>query len=297
MAKDLLEKVLQQAQTPVNIRSIESGVVFTTSPNNTIDSDPLIADALNRIQSDFGVTVSVKDKAKNLLKFGRNPNVGTASTGFTIWYTGQDQANETYVADNVNSIDSVSSNNAADTNKQVVIEGHTMSGGNRTFVTQNVTLQGQTRVPLTTPLNRSTRLANIGSTDLVGEVYVYENTPLTGGKPTDTTKIHLTIRAGKNQSEKASTSLSSVDYWIVTGIRASVLEKAANVFVDVELQVRRSGGVFREIEDVEASSLASGILNFVPYLIIPANADVRLVGVASTTGVDVTGSIQGFLAS
>lgn len=56
----------------------------------SIDQDPLIADALNRILSDYGVHASVREKAKSLLKFGRNPNVGTSLA--TIWYTGQDGA-------------------------------------------------------------------------------------------------------------------------------------------------------------------------------------------------------------
>lgn len=296
MSKDLLDKVLNQAQTPVNIRSIESGVAIPISQSNPIDSDPLIAEALNRILDEFGVSVSVKNKAKNLLKFGRNPNVGSATTGYTIWYTGQDQAHETYAADNTNPIDSVSSNNAADTGKTAVIEGHTMSGNNRTFVSQVVTLLGQTRVPLVIPINRSTRLANSGNTNFVGEVYVYQNTALAAGKPVDTTKIHLTVAAGRNQSEKASTSLSSTDYWIVTGFRGSVIEKTA-AFADVRLEIRRLGNVFREVEDVTASNSNAGILEFKPYLIIPANSDVRLVAVADGAATEISGSIQGFLAN
>lgn len=264
-----------------------------------VKSEPVdynITYAINNILSDYGDVVSVYDKSKNLLKFGRNPNVGASSSGYTIWYTGQDQAHETYVADNTNSIDSISSSNTDDT-EVVRVEGHTMSGDNKTFVVQTATLSGQNRVALSTPLNRCTRVAhnNESSTNLVGEVYVYENTSLTNGKPTDTTKIHLTVPAGKNQSQKASTSLSSSDYWIVTSFRGSVLEKAS-AFVDVALQIRVQGGVFREVEDVGCSDSSSGIFNFKPYLTIPKNADVRLVGVSDSTSRDVSGSIQGYLA-
>lgn len=261
----------------------------------SVDSDPKIQDALNRIKENYGDTASVEIKKKDLLKFGRNPNVGTASTGYTIWYTGQDQANETYVAPNTNSIDSVSSNNAGDT-ETVVIEGHTETGGEKTFVTQTATLNGPTRVALSTPLNRATRIYNSDSTDLTGEVYVYENTALTAGKPTDTTKIHLTIRAGKNQSEKASTSLSNVDYWIVTGFRGSVLNKTGTIIIDMQLQIRENGKVWRMFEDITATNSSAGIFKFNPYLIVPKNADVRLVSISSTSNTIVTGSIQGYLA-
>lgn len=257
--------------------------------------DPDIAYAERLIEATYGDTVSVYAKAKSLIKFGRNPNVGTATTGYTLWSTGVDQANETYVADNVNSIDSISSSSTSDT-IQLTVEGHTMTGGDRTFVVQTVTLSGRTRVALTTPLNRATRVYNSNAVNLVGNVYVYQNTAISSGKPTDTTKIHLTVRAGKNQSEKASTSLSSTDYWIITGFRGSVLKKTAG-FADVEIQARLAGGVFRQLEDVATSSGSAGIFRFKPYLIIPPNSDIRLIAVADSSGTDVSGSIQGYLAS
>jgi hypothetical protein len=255
-----------------------------------------IEQAKRVILDTYGDVVSIESKAKNLLKNGRNPNVGSASTGYTIWYTGQDQANETYVADNVNSIDSISSGNTNDI-EVVRIEGHTMTGDAKTFVVQTATLNGRTRVALTTPLNRCTRVAhaNQSSTNLVGEVYVYENTALTNGKPTDTTKIHLTVPAGKNKSQKASTSLSNTDYWIVTSYRGSLLEKAS-AFADVAFEVREQGGVFQEIEDVACSSSQNGNFTFKPFFIVPKNADVRLVAVSDSTSRDVSGSIQGYLA-
>lgn len=108
----------------------------------------------------------------------------------------------------------------------------------------------------------------------------------------------MTIPAGLNQSEKASTSISSTDYWILTGMRGSVLEKTTNIFVDVILEVRLLGGVFRPREQVAVSSVGGTTsLLFKPYQIVPANADVRLRSRSSAAGTDVTGSIQGFLAS
>lgn len=258
------------------------------------NKDPELIYAEQRILADYGDSVSVASKAKALLKFGRNPNVGTDITGYTIWATGLDQANETYVAANTNSIDTISSSSASDT-QQVTIEGHTESGGDKTFVVQTATLNGQNKVTLTTPLNRATRVYNSNSTNLVGNVYVYENTAITAGKPNDTTKIHLTVRAGKNQSEKASTSLSSTDYWIVTGFRGSVLEKTS-AFADVEIQVRSNNGVFRQVEDVACSSSSNGVFEFHPYFIVPPNSDIRLIAVASSASTDVSGSIQGYLA-
>lgn len=327
-----------------------------------------IAQAVRTIKADYGVDVSVESKRKNLLKYGRNQNVGSAATGYTIWFTGQDQAHETYVFRNI--IDSISSGSTSDVDIIITVEGHTVgddlsvssltqsagvatcttstdhgladddwvyieganeteyngvvqvtvtgsttftytvdSGAtspatgtitatdqNKTFVTQDVTLNGRTRVPLTTALRNVTRtyVKNQNrASDTAGELYVYENTSLTSGKPTDTTKIHLTQPSFANQSRKASTALSSTDFWIVTGLRGSILEKASS-FADVALQVRELGGVFREREDVVAGQPP---FQFKPFLIIPANADVRLVGISDSTSRDVSGSIQGYLAS
>lgn len=266
---------------------------------DSVDNHHDIKQAINQIYADYGDTVSVEAKAKQLLKYGINPEVGTGWS--TIWYTGQDQANETYVADNTNSIDSISSSNNSDT-LTMTIEGHTMSGGNRTFVTQNVTLSGQTRVALTTPLNRSTRMfVASGSVDHIGEMYVYENTSLTAGKPTNTAKIHLTMPAfsvsSANSSYKASTSLSSVDYWIVTGFHAALQEKTANLFAVVKLQYRRAGATWRDASDpIVLSSGGDTTRHFDPYFIIPKNSDVRLIAQGSSAGISVSGGIDGYLA-
>ena len=262
-----------------------------------IDSETNIRQAINKIYSTYGVNVSVEAKKKDLIKFGNNENVQTSAS--TIWFTGQDEQNETLVADNVNSIDTISSSSAADT-EIVDIEGHTMSAGERVFVKQLATLDGQNKVPLTTPLNRVSRVRHAmqSSTSILGEVYVYEDTAISSGKPTDTTKIHITMPAGNNTSEKASTSLSGVDYWIVTNFHAEMQEKSTNLFANVSLQVKPVGGVFYPASDpVIVSSGRGSSYAFDPYIVIPANADIRLVGIASSNGVEISGGISGYLAT
>lgn len=262
-----------------------------------INNMSMLNHAVDVIEKTYGDRVSVSDKGKDLLKFGFNPNVGNSGR-FTIWYTGKDQANETYVADNLNTIDSISSSSASDT-QAVTIEGHTMTSGERTFVTQTVTLDGQNRVVLSTPLNRVTRVfhADLSSTNLVGEIYVYQNTGISSGKPIDTTKIHLTIPAGENQSQKASTSLSKEDYWIITQISAGNLQKTGSNIADVRLEVRNAGGVFKpRSKAVNVRTGENNELFFEPYLIIKPNSDIRLTANGTTTGMAISGDIHGFLA-
>jgi hypothetical protein len=243
------------------------------------------------------VHASVEEKQKTLFKFGRNQSVGTDATGFTLWWTGQDQAHETYVADGSNTITTMSGANAGDT-QTITIEGHTSDTDNhgvtrKSFVVQSATLEGQGKVTLDTPLNRVTRAYNANSTVLAGEVFIYEDTALTAGKPTDTTKIHLTIPVTSNQSLKAATALSWKDYWLISEVHVAVLEKAA-AFGDVSLQIREQGGVFRTVATFGANQGMDYHLQ--PFLIAPANCDVRMTAVGSGASTDIAGSMHGYLA-
>jgi len=281
-------------QYRANGKDVSSGVGSLTGSFGT-SLDSLINHAQDVIFEKYGDTVSVDENKKDLFKFGENPNVGTSRS--TIWYTGQDQANETYVATNTNSIDSISSSIPLDTLVTLTIEGHTESDGNKTFVTQTVVLNGQTRVELSTPLNRCTRIYNATSTATIGEVYVYENTIIRDGKPSDTTKIHCTLPEGENQSLKASTSLSSTEYWIITGISCGYKEKSGSNFADVRLEIRQNGFLFRPAAaPLIIKTGDESFRNFNPYIIAPKNSDIRLTAVCSSSGQDIIGDIQGYLA-
>lgn len=256
-------------------------------------TDYWIGHAIDVIRSTYGDTVSVRAKDKDLIKFGKNENVGTSGYS-TIMTLPSGILNETYVSSNI--IDTVSSTDAGDT-EEIVIEGHTIDGsGNFTFVVQTATLNGQNKVVLGTPLARMTRIYNNGTNDLVGIIYGYEDTAISGGAPTDGTKVHCMVTAGYNQSQKASTTISNQDYWLVTGFYADILEKAS-AFAEVELEIRLKGKVFRQNIEMGASSTGASLRHeFKPYLIVPANSDVRLRAIGSGANIAVAGGIQGVLA-
>lgn len=245
------------------------------------------------IKDRWGDTVSIDQKLKPLLKFGRNENVGTSGATNMTLPTGV--SSETYVF--TNAINTISSSNAANT-QSVVIEGHTISGNVLTFVTQTATLNGQNKVTLTTPLARATRIYNntvTNGNNLAGQVYVYQDTTISAGVPVDGTKVHLMTRPARNQSEKASTSISGTDYWIITSYHAEVLEKSS-AFADVELQVRNLPGVFRQQVDISAESGSLSQYFFDPPLVVRKNSDVRLQAIGSAANIDVSGGMQGYLA-
>lgn len=255
--------------------------------------DARLVQAEREIYQYLGQEVSIDNKAKSLLKFGKSAPV-TADTRETVWTVG---GNETYVDTNL--IDSISSSSVND-DQLIRIESHTVTGTSSSqqfsFVVQTVNLNGQNRVALPTPVARVSAMVNANSHDLEGEVNVYENTALTGGIPNDASKVHCRIEAGYQNALKAATTFSNEDYYILTGGFGSVSNKqAANV--DFYLEVRQVGGVFIEAAAVSAASTGgSWNVNLDPAVIIPPNADVRITCEASASGAVVFGSFQGYLA-
>ena len=245
------------------------------------------------VRSTYGDVVSVAKKRKFLRKFGQRDVVPTA--GATIW-TGPD-THETYATGNT--IDQVTSSDSGD-GQVISIEGHTRSAftGDLTFVVQEITLTGQTKVPLPTSLHRVTRLVNLGSTDFAGTIQVFEDGTLSGGVPTDTATIKMQTEAGENQSEKCSTTLSSVDYWFITQWGGSCLGKTGSPEIDFDLEQRQAGGVWRKITElgVALSGLTSGVQYLDPPVIIVPNSDVRVTG-TSTTNVEAAAFMAGYLAT
>lgn len=268
-------------------RILETGVVSSK-----------VLQAEREILSTYGDVVSVENKAKSLLKFGRNANLGTSYE--TVWEYGGD---ETYAT--TNAIDTVSSSSTSDTATVMYVEGHTVSGTGAssqfTFTTQTVNLNGQNKVTLSTPLARVSR-AYVQSGSLAGDFYVYEDDTLSGGAPTTAAKVHLTVEGATSshtQSFKAATTFSNSDYAIVTGGYAAV-QKKTSATVDFVIEVAQPGGVFRPAGGRIALSSAGQStvqIQFDPYVIVPKNSDVRIRAIASTTNVEVDASFQAYLAA
>jgi len=249
--------------------------------------------AINEIEREDGVTVDIVGKAKALSKFGRNSEIGTALE--TVWQLGGDEVYST-----TNDVDSVSSSDATDT-QTLTIEGHTIDADNNlTFVVQQVILSGQTRVALTTPLARVNRVANVSSDDLAGDVYVYENGPITAGVPNDLTTAHASVLGtlGQNQTFKAATSVSSSDYFILTRLQLSVTRKTAAT-VDGILERRVIPNVFRPVTGivtVNSSGQSTVSIELNPALIVRPNSDIRFRAIASSTGTEVSATFAGYFA-
>jgi hypothetical protein len=251
--------------------------------------DGRLVQAEREIELQFGEKVSIDRKAKSLIKFGKSAPLNTTSLQ-TVWTVG---GNETYVNDNL--IDSISSSSALDT-QEVYLECHSVDeNGDFTFFTQVVTLNGRTRVPLPTPAARVSMAYNNNGTELVGRVVVYENTTLNNGIPTDTSKIHIDIPAGLQESFKGATTFSSTDYFVLTGGFGSVSSKQTGA-ADFFLEIREKGKVFRQVAAISATSSGPWEVKLDPAVIIPKNADMRVRVETENNNLVVFTVFQGYLA-
>lgn len=254
-------------------------------------SDPYLQHAMDVIETQYGHKVDYVKKGKDLLKFGHTHVASTTES--TIAHLPSGVNTETYLT--ANSITTVSSSSGSDTSI-MTLEGHTVdSNGNFTFVTQSVTLTGQTQVTLGTALARATRMYTNDSTALVGDIYVYETDTATAGVPDTAAKVHLMIEAGEDQSEHCATTIEDGLYWIVTKYGADFLKKTAG-FAEVMLQVKEKGKVFRNRHRRASTNGLPCKHEFKPYFIIKPNSDIRLNVVADSSSTAMSGYIEGILA-
>ena len=248
------------------------------------------------IRDTYGQSASVDSKKKDLRKWGENTEVGTALTSIMTLPTGITA--ETYIS--TNGITTIVSTSASDTQNITFYEGNTISGSDLTFVNDSTVtaLTGQTGVTLNTPVARITR-ARLSS-PAVGTIYFYEGGTTTAGVPDDLSTVHMIIPAGEMQSQKAATSISSNDYYIISGATATVLEKtSAWAQVRIEIKPVSESNYFPITEWVGVSDSSGSvplIHNGDPFLIVPSNHDVRLAAKANTSGIHVAGGMIGYLA-
>jgi len=242
---------------------------------------------VNEIEATYGDRVKVN--RKTLHKFGRFQSVGTSETD--INYLGIDP-----VHSSTNSITHFSSTNAAD-NQTLTVEGFVIVNGVLFFQTQVITLNGQTKTALTTPLSRVSRIANTGSiTATAGDVYVYEDGAVTNGIPDDLGTVGNVMAATEQSTLFAGTSIAGNNYFICTGYW-SYLGKKTAAYADIRFKTQAVGTGFYRTQSISNISNYSGIEHrFEPYLIIPPNTDIDITATGSTSGIDVFAGFDGFFA-
>ena len=239
--------------------------LFVTVPNlaGDISDDPWIAQAIEEIERTYGDTCYVG--RKTLRKYGADADLDTADGLLEINAMG---INETYLSDNL--ITHFSSASGSDTGS-LYIEGMTLANSEFTFTTQTVTVAGQTKTALTTPLARVTRARYLGATASVGNIWIYEDEAVTAGVPDD---------------------VNNTNYFIMTYWRANV-GKTTSTSIDLELQSRVIGSAFIATDVSAATNSAPHHRLTPPYQIFQPNSDITVRASTAANNTAVVASFGG----
>lgn len=116
--------------------------------------------------------------------FGENESIDTTDVGAGDWVAVWPVA-EKYIFPSSATIDTISSSSGSDT-QTLLIDG---LDADYNRVQQFKALNGQNKVFIDTPLMRVNNIQNVTATSLLGGVYIYEDTAISGGIPTDLTKV------------------------------------------------------------------------------------------------------------
>jgi hypothetical protein len=228
-------------------------------------------------------------------KFGKAPDFDSVDGEITVWDgadDGQPWELMQYVYSTTADIDSVSSSNAAD-NQQITIVGLDI---NWNEVTQTVTLNGQTRVALPTPLLRAYRAYNSDSTVFAGHVFVYVNGPLTGGVPNTPANIRIVIQPEEQQTLMAVYSVPAGKTGYARSGYISTAGASRNSQYPSRVIVRAFGGVFRTVHTASISDIASSSYQhqFSEPEVFPEKTDIEMRTSSTAAGATAAAISGGF---
>lgn len=249
--------------------------------NITDDNDLSISDNSSGLAIAMGKVTGVSA----VQKFGNAADFDAADNEVTVWdgaQVGTAWELMRYQYSATADIDSISSSSASDALEMTVVG----LDANWNEVTQQVTLNGQTRVALTTPLIRVYRAYNNNSVNLVGHVVIYVNTALTAGVPTDKTKIRAIVDPMAQQTLMCVYTIpAGKTGYLVRGYASTAGASKSSKYV-MRFYKREFGKVFRlqnvnSIGDTGSSVL---ILDYFVPLLIPEKTDLEVTTQAAATG-------------
>ena len=220
--------------------------------------------------------------------FGNAPDFDAASGFATIWDGANDGVSwnqPKYVYSTIADIDRISSNNITD-NQQITIIG---LSANYEEISQTITLNGQTPVPIT-PLLRVSKAYNDDSTLTLGYVFIFVNGATTGGIPNTSSNIRCIIDPEDQESEMAI-------YTIPAGKTGYILKSYVSNTGGIKATGYVARGIIRPIGKVfrtnakysitnEGNSFAD--LDFIVPLPIPEKTDLEID--VKHTDANITGS-------
>jgi len=243
--------------------------------------EKIIRAQLPSIESSFDIVTAVNmgflPGYSVIDKFGVNLDIDIASVPEDIWEGGGE-----YPFSSTADIVSASSSNNSDT-QEIVVYG---LDENWADTRQVVTLQGQTRVALSTPLIRVYRIENNGISNFAGTVYVYSGTEATLGVPSGASVVKAVVDDGNNQTLMAVYTIPAGKVGFLyrgeIGMELDTLPSTDQQLLRAHYKSRRFGKVFT-VKKVITLMLA-GSSNYKDRRsfadVIPAKTDIKLTVVS-----------------
>jgi len=237
---------ISDAISPEDDATLQKSVLTALSDSGLFENvGSTLSNNLRVANAEDGLSIAKGDVVNTTFthKFGSASDFDTGDGAVTVWDGANDSdiAEMQYTYSTTADIDSLSSTSAGDT-QDIEVQG---LDSNYDLVVQTITLTGQTRVALTTPLIRIFRLKNVGSVDIVGFVYCYVNGATTGGRPSNTIDIRAVIDSGNNQTLMAVFTIpNNTTGYLRSFFAASAGAKKTTNFI-IRLRARPFGQVFQ----------------------------------------------------
>ncbi len=218
---------------------------------------------------ELSVMMGQQSGYKALDKFGENPEIDTGTDPEDIWEGG---GLYTYDANGTAPIVSIASSNSGDA-QDIEVTGLDIVGDE---VVQTLTLTGTTRVALTTPLWRVYRMANVGTTDVTGNVFCYTGT---GTVPSvGDSEVRAMITNGNNQSLMALYTVPKGYVGLLHRGEMGMSRKRTSGSAQCSYYSRRYGKVFRVKKRIAITNSGSSVYQDKRSFpdVIPSFTDIRL---------------------
>lgn len=275
--------ILYEPKYRRDLTSQDTGVI-NDGVTDSSDVFEIIAGVSNDTVKPFNLQVSQGKIAGNSVidKYGEVENIQTTDGSVDIWEL---TSLYNYDAENTAPIVSLISDNALD-NQLIEISGLDIDGKD---VTQQITLNGTTRVSLSTPLWRVYRMENVDNTDLQGTVYCYIGT---GIAPINS-EIRAIIVGDNNQTLMAIYTIPIGKVGFLTRGEAGVTRNQSNGTANISYRSRRYKKVFKVKKDFDINNQGTSVYQDVRSFPdpIPALTDIKLTVnsvSANNTGVFAT---------
>jgi len=226
-------------------------------------------------------------------KFGTHLSVNTDDVPTTIWNYGNIEPIYTFPSNSSEEL-FVSSSNNSDNQKITAV----VLDENFEERIKELQLSGNAKVPIEGSWTRVNDLYNSDNTDFAGDIYLYTDSSVSSGVPSDDSAVKSFIKSGYNQSAQAVYTVPSRRSFHASSYHISCDAKNSNTTVNatVSFDVRLFGGVFLRKEVIAVSNHSPSVVNLSMPFFLPSKTDiVSTIQKCTNNSVEIHSVFEGML--